>query len=67
MHVALLEELESAGIPFFDRAAGHYPGAHKGVPEWMVPRPPIGFEIEVLSSDLARAQQVLEKLTSPPE
>src|SRR5215469_15519974 len=66
-HAALLEELESAGIPFFDRPAGDYSGAHRGVPEWMVPRPAFGFEVEVLSSDLGRAQQILENLATPPK
>lgn len=65
LHVALLEELKSAGIPFFDRPAGGYPGTRKGVPEWMVPRPLLGFEVEVLSSDLSRAQQILENLATP--
>jgi hypothetical protein len=67
LHAALLEDLESAGVRFLNKPVGHYPGARKGISEFLVPQPPFGFEVEVFSSDLALAQQILDKLVAPPE
>jgi hypothetical protein len=67
LHAALLEDLESAGVPFFNNPVGRYPGARKGISEFLVPQPPFGFEVKVLSSDLAVARQILEKLATPLE
>jgi hypothetical protein len=61
-HSSLLEELEAAGIPCVDKPAGG---------EQLTPRVDVfrvdlgaqfGFEVAVLSSNLAAAEKILEKL-----
>jgi hypothetical protein len=67
LHTALLEELESAGVPFFNTPVGHFTGAHRrDISERLLPQAAFGFEVEVLSSDLVVARQILEELTAPP-
>jgi hypothetical protein len=66
LHAALLEELKSAGIPFWSKPAGYYSGVRHGIADF-VPQPPFGFEVRVFSSDLTAAQHVLNKLTAAPE
>ena len=62
VHAALLEELEAAEIPFSDKSLGDDEVAPTADPLPIDWKPRFGFEVAVLSSDLAAAQEVLEKL-----
>lgn len=62
LHSSLLEQLESAGIPFVDKPAGG---------ESLTPKADVfnfelgaqfGFEVAILSSHLAAAEPILERL-----
>jgi hypothetical protein len=59
---ALLEELEAAQIPFSDKTLGDDEVAPTADPLPIDWKPRFGFEVAVLSTDLAAAQDVLEKL-----
>jgi hypothetical protein len=62
LHVTLLEQLESTGIPFADKSLGddQAPPPVDPLPiDW---QPRFGFEVSVLSSDFPAAQAILEKL-----
>jgi hypothetical protein len=62
LHSALLEELRAADIPFDDKTLGDdevAPTADTLPIDW---KPRFGFEVAVLSTDLAAAKEVLEKL-----
>jgi hypothetical protein len=61
LHTALLEALESAGIPFADRALGDQ-GTTPVDPLPIDWRPRFGFEVSVASSQLTAAREILEKL-----
>ncbi len=62
VHAALLEELEVAEIPFSDKSLGDDEVAPTADPLPIDWKPRFGFEVAVLSTDLAAAQEVLEKL-----
>jgi hypothetical protein len=62
VHAALLEELEEAQIPFSDKSLGDDEVAPTADPLPIDWKPRFGFEVAVLSSNLAAAQEVLEKL-----
>ena len=62
LHVKLREALEQAGIPYYDKPQGSYLGSHRYDPLPYYSRPKFGFEVAVLSSDQASANEVLEKL-----
>jgi hypothetical protein len=62
MHAALLEELEVAEIPFSDKSLGDDEVAPTADPLPIDWKPRFGFEVAVLSTDLAAAREVLEKL-----
>ena len=62
MHAALLEELEVAEIPFSNKSLGDDEVAPTADPLPIDWKPRFGFEVAVLSTDLAAAQEVLEKL-----
>ena len=62
VHAALLEELEVAEIPFSDKSLGDDEVAPTADPLPIDWKPRFGFEVAVLSSDLAAAREVLEKL-----
>ncbi|HKV61204.1 MAG TPA: hypothetical protein VJO16_04775 [Candidatus Acidoferrum sp.] len=62
MHAALLEELEVAEIPFSDKSLGDDEVAPTADPLPIDWKPRFGFEVVVLSSNLAAAQEVLERL-----
>jgi hypothetical protein len=62
VHAALLEELEVAKIPFSDKSLGDDEVAPTADPLPIDWKPRFGFEVAVLSTDLAAAQEVLEKL-----
>jgi hypothetical protein len=62
VHAALLEELQAADIPFSDKALGDDEVAPTADPLPIDWKPRFGFEVAVLSTDLAAAKQILEKL-----
>lgn len=62
LHSTLTEELEAAGIPFIDKPTGDdqvAPTADTLPIDW---KPRFGFEVAVLSADLAAAEKLLEQL-----
>lgn len=61
-HAALLEELEAAEIPFSDKTLGDDEVAPTADPLPIDWKPRFGFEVAVLSTDIAAAKEVLEKL-----
>src|SRR5260370_2585524 len=61
-HAALLEGLEAAQIPFSEKTLGDDEVAPTADPLPIDWKPRFGFEVAVLSSNLAAAQQVLQKL-----
>src|SRR6267378_4825925 len=62
LHSTLLEQLESAGIRYSDKVLGDDEVAPTADPLPIDWKPRFGFEVAVLSSNLAAAQEVLEKL-----
>ncbi len=62
VHAALLEELAVAEIPFSALRLGDDEVAPTADPLPIDWKPRFGFEVAVLSTDLAAAQEVLEKL-----
>jgi hypothetical protein len=61
-HAALLEELQAAEIPYSDKTIGDDEVAPTADPLPIDWKPRFGFEVAVLSTDLAAAKGVLEKL-----
>jgi hypothetical protein len=62
LHTTLLEELESAGIRYFDQAMSVFPGARRGDHFPIQPLKRFGYQAAILSSDLTEAREILEKL-----
>ncbi len=62
LHTALLEELEAAGIRYFDQPMGVLPGVRRWVPYPIQPMTRFGYQMAVLSSDRPAAERILEKL-----
>jgi len=62
VHAALLEDLQAADIPFSDKSLGDDEVAPTADPLPIDWKPRFGFEVAVLSTDLAEAKEVLEKL-----
>ncbi len=62
LHTNLLEELESAGIRYFDQPMGVYPGVRRGDPFPIQPMTRFGYLVAVLSPDLVSAKRILGKL-----
>ncbi len=62
VHAALLEELEAAEIPFADKTLGDDEVAPTADPLPIDWKPRFGFEVAVLSTNLAVAKEALEKL-----
>jgi hypothetical protein len=63
LHTSLLEELEAAGIRYHDRAMSIYPGVRRWDIFPVQPMTRFGYQVAVLSSDLASAKQIVKKLT----
>jgi hypothetical protein len=61
-HASLLERLESAGIPYRDKALGEDQVAPTADPLPISWRPRFGFEVSVLSSDFGAANAIAEEL-----
>ncbi|HKV24825.1 MAG TPA: hypothetical protein VJN93_09570 [Candidatus Acidoferrum sp.] len=62
LHSSLLEELESAGIPYIDKPTGEDEVAPTSDPlpiDWKLR---FGFEVAVPSSNFAAAEQILDRL-----
>jgi hypothetical protein len=62
LHTTLLEELEAADIRYFDQPMGTSPGVRRGDPFPVQAMVRFGYQVAVLSSDLASARGILEKL-----
>jgi hypothetical protein len=62
LHSTLLEQLDAAGIRYADKALGGDDVAPTADPLPIDFRPRFGFEVSVLSGDLAASQAILEKL-----
>jgi hypothetical protein len=62
LHTSLLEELDAASIPYYDRPMGVFPGARRGDHFPIQPMSRFGYQVAVLSSDLSSARRILEKL-----
>ena len=64
LHAALLEGLEKARIPFYEQPLGTGPSARpiEELRHHTPSQPRFGFEVGVLSCDLATAETILEKL-----
>ncbi|HEV1995456.1 MAG TPA: hypothetical protein VGR03_14085 [Candidatus Acidoferrum sp.] len=62
LHAALLDELQAADIPFSDKTLGDDEVAPTADPLPIDWKPRFGFEVAVLSTDLAAAKEMLEKL-----
>jgi hypothetical protein len=62
LHSTLLQELELAGIRYFDEAMSVYPGARRGDYFPIQPMTQFGYQVAVLSSDLTPANRILERL-----
>lgn len=62
LHTILLEELEGARIPYFDRPLGVFPGVRPADPFPIQPMTRFGYKVSVLSSDLVPAREILERL-----
>lgn len=64
IHAALLEQLEKAGIAFYEQPLGTGPSARpvEELRHHTLSQPRFGFEVGVLSSNLAAAAEILERL-----
>jgi hypothetical protein len=62
LHSNLLEQLQAADIPCSDKSLGNDEVAPTADPLPIDWKPRFGFEVAVISSDLAVAQGILEKL-----
>ena len=62
VHAALLEELEAAGIAFSDKSLGDDEVAPTADPLPIDWKPRFGFEVAVMTADLAAAKVLLEDL-----
>jgi len=62
LHASLLEALTAAGIPFYEQPLGAGPSARPIDRLLEHAHPRFGFEVAVLSSRLAQAEVILEKL-----
>ena len=62
LHTALLEQLQAMDIPFADKTLGDDEVAPTADPLPIDWKPRFGFEVAVLSTDLAAAKEALEKL-----
>jgi hypothetical protein len=62
LHSDLLQQLDTAGIPFMDQAIGDDAVAPTADPLPIDWKPRFGFEVAVRSGDLSGAQEILERL-----
>lgn len=62
LHTSLLQELDTAGIRYFNEPMGVFPGARKGDAFPIQPVARFGYQVAVLASRLPRARAILKKL-----
>jgi hypothetical protein len=62
LHTSLLEELDAAGIPYYDRPMGVFPGVRRGDHFPIQPMARFGYQLAVLSSNLSAGRRILERL-----
>lgn len=62
LHASLLEALDTAKIPYFNKPLSVYPGVRRADPFPVQPLTLFGYKVAVLSSDFQAAKQILEKL-----
>ena len=62
LHAAILEALAEANLPFYEQPLGSGPSARPIDSLLDHAHPRFGFEVAVLSSNLAEAEMILEKL-----
>ncbi len=62
LHTSLLEGLDEAGIRYFSRPLGIFPGARRWDPYPIQPMTRFGYQVAVLSSNLTQAEEILENL-----
>src|SRR5256885_6173384 len=62
LHDALLDQLQTAGIPYSDKPFGAEQIAPTADPLPIDARPRFGFEVSVASRQLSQARQILEAL-----
>ena len=62
LHASLLEALDAARIPYFNKPLSIYPGVRRADPFPVQPLTLFGYKVAVLGSDGPRAQEILERL-----
>jgi hypothetical protein len=62
LHSRLREALDEAGIPYYSKPVGDYPGVHRVNPLPIAQRPRFGFTLAVLAHDLRAAREILKRL-----
>jgi hypothetical protein len=62
LHASLLEELDAVGIRYFSQPMGTSPGLRRGYTFPIQPMVRFGHQVSVLSSNLASARRIVEKL-----
>ncbi len=62
LHTSLLEALDEAGIRYFSKPLGIFPGARRWDPYPIQPMTRFGYQVAVLSANLAQAEEILENL-----
>jgi len=62
LHTSLLQELDAAGIRYFSKPMGVFPGARKGDPFPIQRMARFGYQVAVLSSNLPQSKEILETL-----
>lgn len=62
VHTSLLQELDAAGIRYFNEPMGVFPGARKGDAFPIQAMARFGYQVAVLASSLPRARAILKNL-----
>src|SRR4029077_884179 len=62
LHTSLIEALDEAGIRYFSKPLGIFAGARRWDPYPIQPMTRFGYQVAVLSSNLAQAEEILEML-----
>jgi hypothetical protein len=62
LHTSLIEALDDAGIRYFSKPLGIFAGARRWDPYPIQPMTRFGYQVAVLSSNLAQAEEILETL-----
>jgi hypothetical protein len=62
LHTSLIEALDEAGIRYFSKPLGIFAGARRWDPYPIQPMTHFGYQVAVLSSNLAQAEEIVETL-----